>query len=158
MGFSESDHQWMRRALVLAEQAAQQGEVPVGAVLVCKGELLAESCNQPISLTDPSAHAEILALRRGAEKLSNYRMPDCELFVTIEPCMMCAGALVHSRVSRLVFGAREPKSGVASSHLHVFEQSFLNHRIKVEEGLLAEQCSQMMKDFFKKKRSEKAQA
>jgi len=150
--FSELDHLWMRRALMLAEKAAQQGEVPVGAVLVYKEEIIAEAYNQPITLQDPSAHAEILALRIGAEKLSNYRTVDCELFVTIEPCMMCAGALVHSRVRRLVFGAREPKAGVACSHLNAFDLQFLNHRVLIEEGLLAEQCSALMSNFFKKKR------
>lgn len=150
--FSEQDTQWMQRALELAKAAAEKGEVPVGAVLVCRGELISEACNQPISLNDPSAHAEILALRQGAKKIANYRLIDCELFVTIEPCMMCAGALVHARIKRLVFGAREYKAGVACSHIRAFEQEFLNHKVIVEEGLLAEESSTLISDFFKKKR------
>lgn len=150
--FSDQDMQWMQRALVLAKQAEQQNEVPVGAILVYEGAVIAEAYNQTITLNDPTAHAEVLALRKAAQVLSNYRLPNSELFVTIEPCMMCAGALVHARVKRLVFAAREPKAGVVCSHLQVLEKSFLNHQVKVEEGLLAEQCSHLISDFFKKKR------
>lgn len=153
MLFSAQDQQWMQRAMVLAEQAAEQGEVPVGAVLVYENKIIGEAYNQPISLNDSTAHAELLALRQAAKHLMNYRVPGSELFVTIEPCMMCAGAMIHARVSRLVFAAREPKAGVACSHLRVFEQNFLNHRMKVEEGLFAEHCSALMSDFFKQRRS-----
>jgi tRNA(adenine34) deaminase len=151
--FSEQDEQWMRRALAQAEKAAACREVPVGAVLVAGGEVLAESFNQPISLNDPSAHAEILALRKAAAIEKNYRLPEAELFVTIEPCLMCAGALVHARVKRLVFGAREPKAGAVCSHLQVYEQGQFNHTVKVEEGLLAQECSELMSDFFKARRN-----
>lgn len=138
----------------MARQGAEQGEVPVGAVLVRDGKLLAQACNQPIALQDPTAHAEILALREAARLEGNYRLPGSELFVTIEPCIMCAGALVHGRVSRLVFAAREPKAGAVCSHFQIYEQAALNHKIQVEEGLLEAQCAQLMRDFFKKKRAD----
>jgi len=150
--FSEQDYVWMTRALELARQAGSEGEVPVGAVLVKDNKLLASAFNQPISLKDPSAHAEILVLRKAASLLENYRLVGTELFVTIEPCLMCAGALVHSRVKRLVFGAREQKAGAICSHFHALENDCLNHRVEVEEGLLAEDCSALMMEFFKKRR------
>ena len=150
--FSDQDALWMKRALELAKQAAQVGEVPVGAVLVCEGKIISEAHNQVIGLNDPSAHGEVLALRKAGEKLQNYRLPNAELFVTIEPCLMCAGTMVHARVGRVVFGAREPKAGVAQSNLCVFDQDFLNHRVKFESGLLAEECSTLIGDFFKERR------
>ena len=150
--FSEADHLWMQRALQNAEKAASLGEVPVGAVLVANGELLAESFNQPITRNDPSAHAEIMVLREAALKLRNYRLPDTELFVTIEPCLMCAGALVHARVKRLVFGAKEPKAGAVISHFQVYETPCLNHQVKVEHGLMEKECSHKISEFFKEKR------
>ena len=156
--FSEQDSQWMDQALQLAKKAAEQGEVPVGAVLVADGELIAQAYNQPITLSDPSAHAEILALRQASEKLSNYRLVNSELFVTLEPCMMCAGALIHARVKRLVFATREPKAGVVCSHLKTLEQPFLNHNVTVEEGLLAEQSAELLSDFFKNRRKQKKQS
>ena len=155
--FSEQDSQWMEQALQLAKKAAEQGEVPVGAVLINNGELIAQAYNQPITLNDPSAHAEILVLRQASERLSNYRLVNSELFVTLEPCMMCAGALVHARVKRLVFAAREPKSGVVCSHLKAFDQTFLNHNVIVQEGLLAEQSASLLSGFFKDKRDKKKQ-
>ena len=153
--FSAQDKQWMQRALALAEKAAHQQEVPVGAVVVLKGKIIAEAGNQCISLNDPSAHAEILAIRKAGEYLGNYRLADCELFVTIEPCLMCAGALLHSRIKRLVFGAQEPKAGVVLSHLHVFDETFINHKITVDSGLMAEECSVLMSEFFKQRRIRK---
>jgi tRNA(adenine34) deaminase len=153
--FSKQDSQWMELALTLARKAAEQGEVPVGAVLVNKGEIIAQAYNQPITLNDPSAHAEMLVLRQAAEKQANYRLVNSELFVTLEPCMMCAGALVHARVKRLVFASREPKAGAVCSHLQALEQTFLNHKVVVQEGLLAEQSAALLSGFFKSKRDTK---
>lgn len=142
----------MRCALALAAQAEQRGEVPVGAVLVSKGEIVGEGFNQPIASCDPTAHAEVMALRDAATRTGNYRLPDTTLYVTIEPCAMCAGALVHARVSRVVFGAPEPKAGVAVSQLQLFDAPHFNHRVQYEGGVLAEECSAMMSAFFKKRR------
>lgn len=143
----------MKQALKLAKQAASQGEVPVGAVLISNDELIAQAHNQPITLNDPSAHAEVLALREAARKLSNYRLVNCELFVTLEPCMMCAGALVHARVKRVVFATREPKAGAVCSHLKAFDKDFLNHKVQVEEGLCADESASLLSDFFKSRRN-----
>ncbi len=142
----------MQRAFALATEAAKQQEVPVGAVVVFQGKIIAEAFNQTIFLNDPSAHAEILALRRAGEYRKNYRLPECELFVTIEPCLMCTGALIHSRIKRLVFGAREPKAGVIFSRLQVLNEKFINHQVTVESGLMAEESSALMSDFFKMRR------
>jgi len=150
--FSEQDHYFMGLAISQAEQAAKEGEVPVGAVLVHDGKLIASAYNMPIALNDPSAHAEILVLRAAAKILENYRLPGSELFVTIEPCLMCAGALIHSRVKRLIFGASEPKAGVAKSQIPIFEADFVNHKIIVEGGLREEECANLIKGFFKQKR------
>jgi tRNA(adenine34) deaminase len=147
-----SDEQFMQHALALARQAQQQGEVPVGAVLVLNNEIIGEGYNQLIQRNDPTAHAEILALRQGAERLNNYRLPDTTLYVTIEPCSMCAGAMVHARISRLVYGATEPKAGVAKSRGRFFEQDFLNHRVDIQGGLLAVPCSDLLTAFFRQKR------
>lgn len=148
----EEDIHWMRRALALADNAACIGEVPVGAVIVRGGEVLGEGFNCPISRHDPSAHAEIVALRAAAGAAGNYRLPGATLYVTVEPCAMCAGALVHARVERLVFAAREPKAGAVASNLHLLGQSFLNHRVRWEEGPLAEEASARMQAFFKGRR------
>ncbi len=149
----EEDIHWMRRALVLAESAARAGEVPVGAVLVRSGEVLGEGANHPLSGNDPTAHAEIRALRSAAAAVGNYRLPGSTLYVTIEPCAMCAGALVHARVERLVFAAREPKAGVVVSNLQLLDAPFLNHRLRWEEGPLAEEASGLMQAFFRGRRS-----
>lgn len=148
----ENDNVWMNHALALAKQAAAQGEVPVGAVLVLDNQLIAEGWNQPISACDPTAHAEILALRAGAETLKNYRLPNTTLYVTLEPCAMCAGAMLHARVQRLVFGAFDPKSGAAGSVLNITQDARLNHRLVCEGGVLAESCGELLRDFFKAKR------
>ena len=154
--FAESDHQFMELALAQAARAAQLGEVPVGAVVVLDNEVIAEACNQQITLNDPSAHAEVLALRSAAAALKNYRLPDCELFVTLEPCTMCCGAMVHARASRLVFGAREPKAGAVASTSSVLDNASLNHRVAWVEGLGADESANLLRAFFKARRAAKA--
>lgn len=144
----------MRQALALARQAAQAGEVPVGAVLVHRGEIIATGHNAPIISNDPTAHAEIAALRSAAERLGNYRLEDCELYVTLEPCPMCAGALLHARLKRVVFGAADPKTGVAGSVLDLFAYRRLNHQTQVRAGVLAEECGALLQDFFQGKRDQ----
>lgn len=146
------DEKWMRLALAQAREAERLGEVPVGAVLVSHGELLAEGFNQPITLNDPSAHAEVVVLRKAARLLSNYRLPDSTLYVTVEPCTMCAGSLVHARVKRLVYGATEPRAGAIASQLQILSQPFYNHRVEVLGGVLAQECGQIMSEFFARKR------
>ena len=143
----------MQRALELAALGAERGEVPVGAVLVRDDLIIGEGFNQPISSNDPSAHAEIVALRDAASREGNYRLPGTRLYVTLEPCTMCAGALVHARVEQLVYGAAEPKSGVAVSNACLFENSYLNHRVQLTGGVLAGQCGEILSDFFKSRRS-----
>jgi len=146
------DLQWMRHALSLAQRAAAAGEVPVGAVLVRDGEVIGEGWNQPIGLHDPSAHAEMLALRAAAAKLGNYRLPDTTLYVTLEPCVMCAGAIVHARVGRLVFGARDPKAGAVDSVYDVIAQPRLNHVVAWQGGVLEEDCGALLREFFRARR------
>ncbi|KIL04567.1 tRNA adenosine(34) deaminase TadA [Stutzerimonas balearica] len=146
------DEGFMREALALAEQGAALGEVPVGAVLVLDGEVVGRGFNCPISRHDPSAHAEMVAIRDAALRLQNYRLPGSTLYVTLEPCSMCAGLIVHSRIQRVVYGTTEPKAGVAVSRGQFFDQAFLNHRVLVEGGLLAEQCSEMLSQFFRQRR------
>ena len=148
----EEDHRWMQEALALAAQSARAGEVPVGAVLV-KGQIaLAKAHNAPISQQDPSAHAEMLALRAAAKVLGNYRLLQTTLYVTLEPCMMCVGALLHARVQRLVFGAYDPKAGAVGSQINLLEQSWKNHQIWYKGGVLAEDCGLILKQFFKERR------
>lgn len=142
----------MQRALELAAQGAVLGEVPVGAVVVQEGEIIGEGFNQPISASDPSAHAEVMALRAAATKRENYRLPGSTLYVTIEPCTMCFGTLIHARVARLVYGAPEPRAGVVVSQLKLPEQSFFNHKVQVEGGVLQDQASALVKEFFQKRR------
>lgn len=148
----EEDIHWMRRALTLAADAARIGEVPVGAVLVQGEDVLGEGSNHPLSGNDPTAHAEIAALRSAAAAAGNYRLPGSTLYVTIEPCAMCAGAVVHARVERLVFAAREPKAGAVVSNLCLLDAAFLNHRVRWEEGLLSEEAAAMMQAFFRARR------
>nr|WP_323847159.1 tRNA adenosine(34) deaminase TadA [Microbulbifer sp. GG15] len=142
----------MRRALELAEIAGERGEVPVGAVLVHEGEIIGEGSNRPIGNCDPSAHAEIIALRRAAEHLQNYRLPQTTLYVTIEPCTMCFGAMVHARVGRLVYGAAEPRAGAVESRLRLGEAGFFNHRIALEGGVMAEEAGGLVREFFRGRR------
>lgn len=142
----------MRDALSLARRAADAGEVPVGAVLVRNGERIAEGWNQPISAQDPSAHAEMIALRAAAVRLQNYRLPDTTLYVTLEPCAMCAGAIIHARVQRLVFGATDPKAGAVRSVYDIIAQPRLNHRVEWTGGVLETECGEILRDFFKSRR------
>jgi tRNA(adenine34) deaminase len=146
------DEIFMRRALELAAEAAMAGEVPVGAVLVRDGSIIGEGWNSPISRCDPTAHAEVLALRDAALRVGNYRLPGSTLYVTIEPCTMCAGALVHARVARVVYGAAEPKAGVAASNLMLFDAPHFNHRVSFERGVLQTECSVLMSEFFRARR------
>jgi tRNA(adenine34) deaminase len=147
-----TDQQWMRYALNRARQAAERGEVPVGAALVKDGELLAEGFNQPIAAQDPTAHAEIIALRRGAAELCNYRLTGTTLYVTIEPCLMCVGAMVHARIARLVYGAPEPKAGAIESAVRALDHPSLNHRFEVAGGVLADESRELMQAFFHDRR------
>ena len=142
----------MQTALVLAARAAASGEVPVGAVLVQGESLLAEGWNQPIAAHDPTAHAEVMALRAAGQSLGNYRLADTTLYVTLEPCLMCVGAIVHARVARLVFGAYDPKSGAVTSCMHGFEVPGLNHRVESSGGVMADECGGMLKEFFRERR------
>jgi tRNA(adenine34) deaminase len=155
---TNADRFWMSRALDLARRAGALGEVPVGAVLVRDGQALAEGANAVIGSADPTAHAELVALRAGAAHLGNYRLPRTTLYVTIEPCTMCAGALVHARVARLVFGAREPRSGAVESTARVLENPGLNHRVEVRGGVLAPECGELIGDFFRRRRLSRAGA
>lgn len=142
----------MERALVLAGWAEIEGEVPVGAVLVADGEMIAEGWNRPVRTRDPSAHAEIEALRNAGREFGNYRMPGTTLYVTLEPCLMCVGAIVHARVERLVFGAADPKSGAVVSKAQMLEAPWLNHHVKYEGGVLADECGALLQEFFSKRR------
>jgi tRNA(adenine34) deaminase len=146
------DEEWMRRALELADQAEQAGEVPVGAVVVLNGEIVGEGSNSPIGSCDPTAHAEIQAMREAAQRLGNYRMPGSTLYVTLEPCAMCAGAMVHARIKRLVYGAKDPKTGAAGSIMNVVASPDLNHRIEVSAGVLADECGGRLRTFFRNRR------
>lgn len=151
----KQDHEYyMQHAIELAREAAARDEVPVGAVLVEAGKIIGSGSNQPISANDPTAHAEILALRNGSQLKQNYRLPGTILYVTIEPCTMCIGALIHARVELLVFGAREPRAGAVISQQGLLDGAHYNHRMTYIEGVLAEQCSEIMQQFFKQKRLE----
>ena len=149
-----ADADYMRYALELARQAEAAGEVPIGAVVVKDGEIVGRGFNAPISRHDPSAHAEMLALRDAAQRLGNYRLVDCELFVTLEPCLMCAGAIMHARVARLVYGARDPKTGACGSVLDTFGERRLNHHTEVVGGALAEECGTLLSNFFAMRRAQ----
>jgi tRNA(adenine34) deaminase len=148
----QQDSVWMEQALAEAKRAQAAGEVPVGAVVVCGGEIVARGGNRVIQDSDPTAHAEIVALRQAANALGNYRLSDCELFVTIEPCAMCAGALVHARMKSLVYGTDDPKAGAVRSVLGVLNHPQLNHKMEVRSGVLADRCAQLLQEFFRSKR------
>jgi tRNA(adenine34) deaminase len=150
----EADQQFMAQALAQARLASAAGEVPVGAVLVRHGEVIGTGHNAPITGHDPTAHAEIMAMRKAAALLGNYRLDDCELFVTLEPCAMCAGAMLHARLKRVVFGAADPKTGAAGSVLNLFANALLNHQTQVQGGVLADECGALLQEFFQDKRSE----
>ena len=147
------DQYWMNRAIELAKKAAEQGEVPIGAVLVKDGELVGSGWNQPISGCDPSAHAEIMALRNAASNVQNYRLPGTTLYVTIEPCAMCAGAMLHARISKLVFGAPEPRNGAVVSQLNILDNPRLTHQIEWQAGVLEQTCKEQMQSFFRARRN-----
>ena len=147
------DRFWMQRALELAQQAKAEGEVPVGAVLVKEDHILGEGWNAPIGQHDPTAHAEIRALRSAAEGLGNYRLPDTTLYVTLEPCVMCAGAIIHARVKRVVIGALDPKTGAAGSVFDILNSERHNHQVEISQGVLAEECGALLKDFFQARRN-----
>ncbi|QWD97125.1 tRNA adenosine(34) deaminase TadA [Polynucleobacter sp. MG-6-Vaara-E2] len=152
MNQAELDHQFMQQAIEQAQLAAVAGEVPVGAVLVRDGQVIAKAFNKPIGNHDPSAHAEMLALREAAKTEGNYRLPGSTLYATLEPCVMCAGAILHARVDRVVFGAPDPKTGAAGSVLDVFSSKQINHQTSVEGGVMSEECGQLLRSFFKERR------
>lgn len=152
MNQAELDQQYMRMAIEQAQLAAQAGEVPVGAVLVKDGQVIAKAFNKPIANHDPSAHAEMLALREAALVEENYRIPGSTLYVTLEPCAMCSGAMLHARIDRVVYGAADPKTGAAGSVLDIFASKQINHQTSVEGGIMSEECGQLLRDFFKGRR------
>lgn len=154
MTHDDSDIFWMREALAEAQAAAQDGEVPVGAVVLYRGELIGRGQNRVLRDADPTAHAEIVAMRAAARMMNNYRLTDCELYVTLEPCAMCAGAMIHARLRRLVFAASDPKAGAAGSVLEIINHPRLNHQIQVTSGILAEDCGEILRKFFRERRNQ----
>lgn len=152
---TEQDQIFMQAAIALAKQAAENGEVPVGAVVVKDGKIIGRGCNSPIGLNDPSAHAEILALRDAAINIGNYRLVDCTLYVTLEPCAMCSGAVQHSRIANLVYGASDLKTGACGSVINLMAEEKLNHHTKVKSGVLADETGQIISEFFKQRRLNK---
>lgn len=155
---NNKDLYYMARAFKLAQQAESYNEIPVGAVVVANDEVIGEGFNQSIMLNDPSAHAEMLAIRQAGQKINNYRMLGCTLYVTLEPCPMCAGLLVHSRINRLVYATKDEKTGAAGSLLDLVNHPSLNHQIEVNEGVMAQECSHLLSAFFKRRREEKKAA
>ena len=151
---TKSDQFWMSTAIELAKQAGERGEIPVGAVLILDDKIIGRGRNQSIELNDPTAHAEIQALREAGSKIENYRLRGSKIYVTVEPCTMCFGALVHARIEQLVFGAKEPKSGALTSVSEVSRQNSFNHRFNVLNGILEDECSQLMTNFFQARRTE----
>lgn len=152
MSGTDTDLVFMNEALALAREAGALGEVPVGAVVVCDGEIVGRGYNRPIMANDPTAHAEVMALRAAGQVLGNYRMPGCTLYVTLEPCAMCSGAIQHARIARVVFGARDPKTGACGSVTDLFAEARLNHHATVESGLLEAECGRLLSDFFAARR------
>jgi tRNA(adenine34) deaminase len=147
-----NDTAYMQEALKLAAQAAATGEVPVGAVVVKDGVIVGRGWNQPIAGNDPTAHAEVMAMREAGKALGNYRLTDCDLYVTLEPCVMCAGAIMHARIRRLIYGARDPKTGACGSAIDLFAQQHLNHHAEVSSGMLADDAVALLQDFFARRR------
>ena len=147
-----SDEYWMQKALELARKAQAEDEVPVGAIIVKDNQLIAEAWNQPIQSHDPSAHAEINAIRKAGQVLNNYRLIDTTLYVTLEPCSMCVGAMIHARIKRLVFGAYDPKTGAAGSAIELIQSDKHNHRVEVVAGVMEKECREVLQAFFRKKR------
>jgi tRNA(adenine34) deaminase len=152
----KSDELWMEEALREAHRALALGEVPVGAVVVYDSRVVGRGCNRPLSAHDPTAHAEILALREAGQTIGNYRLLDCDLFVTVEPCAMCAGAITHARIRRLIYGAEDPKAGAVHSMLQVLNHPKLNHKVEVTSGVLAARCMDLLQNFFRERRTESA--
>ncbi len=152
-----SDELWMEEALRVAQRALDAGEVPVGAIVVRAGKIVGRGWNRNLTDVDPTAHAEILALREAGARVGNHRLGDCELFATIEPCAMCAGAMVHARLKRLVYGADDPKAGAVHSVLLVLNHPQLNHQMEVSQGVLAQRCADLLQSFFRQRREEKKQ-
>ncbi len=150
----QQDEQWMRLALKEARKALQAEEVPVGAVVVSQGMLIGRGHNQPMATNDPTAHAEIIALREAATRMGNYRLPEASLYVTLEPCMMCVGAMVQARIKMLFYGAPDPKAGAISSTQDIARMPGLNHRFAVTSGVMEKECRQLLQDFFQRKRGE----
>jgi tRNA(adenine34) deaminase len=148
-----TDAEYMAMAIELAREAWQAGEVPVGAIVVLDGEIVGRGFNQPIARHDPSAHAEIMAMRDAGQRIGNYRLPECTLYVTLEPCAMCAGAIMHARMKRIIFGAADPKTGAAGSVVNLFHESRLNHHTHIQGGILAEECGELISGFFRKRRT-----
>ncbi|MGM3175902.1 tRNA adenosine(34) deaminase TadA [Dickeya lacustris] len=153
-----NDDFWMRHALMLAQRAWDEGEVPVGAVLVQGDRILGEGWNRPIGRHDPTAHAEIMALQQGGAVLQNYRLLETTLYITLEPCVMCAGAMIHSRISRLVYGAADAKTGAAGSLVDILRHPGMNHHIEITTGVLAEECASLLSRFFKMRRQQQREA
>lgn len=151
-----NDEEFMGVAIELARNAWMAGEVPVGAVVVLNGAVVGRGFNQPISQNDPSAHAEIMALRDAGRHIGNYRLPECSLYVTLEPCAMCAGAIMHARIKRIVYGAADPKTGAAGSVINLFAETRLNHHTEIVGGILASECSELISRFFKERRAKSA--
>jgi tRNA(adenine34) deaminase len=151
---SSLDQRYLRHALEQASQAADAGEVPVGAIVVHQNQILATGQNRVLRDIDPTAHAEIVALRAAANALGNYRLTDCDLYVTLEPCAMCAGAMIHARLGRLIYGAADPKAGAAGSVLEVLNHPRLNHQVSVTSGVLAEECGELLRGFFRSRRTQ----
>ena len=155
---NEQDKIFMQAAIDLAQRAAENGEVPVGAVVVKEGEIIGRGSNAPIGLQDPSAHAEILAMRDAAKNTGNYRLVDCTLYVTLEPCAMCSGAIQHARIANLVYGASDLKTGACGSVVNLMAEKKLNHHTTVKSGVLAEEAGKILSDFFKQRRLSKKQS
>jgi tRNA(adenine34) deaminase len=149
---SHCDEIWMEEALREAQRALALGEVPVGALVVYEGRVIGRGCNRPVTSNDPTAHAEILALREAGQSILNYRLLECDLYVTVEPCAMCAGAITHARIRRLIYGAEDPKAGAVHSMLQVLNHPKLNHQVEVASGVLAARCMDLMQTFFREKR------
>lgn len=153
---SDQDQIYMQAAIALAKQAAERGEVPVGAIVVKDGEIIGRGSNAPIGLHDPSAHAEILAIRDAAKNIGNYRLVDCTLYVTLEPCAMCSGAIQHARIANLIYGASDPKTGACGSVINLMSEEKLNHHTNVARGILESECGQLLSDFFRHRRLKKS--
>ena len=150
-----SDEEWMQYALQLAKKSEERDEVPVGAIIVYKNKIIGEGWNQPILSNNPTAHAEIMALKDAGEKIGNYRLPESTMYVTLEPCVMCAGAIVHARVAKLVYAVKDDKTGACGSVFNITQADKLNHRVRIEKGILEKECRTLIQDFFKEKRLKK---